>query len=146
MKKKSLYIAIAVVAVAFASYWLTRGDKGKIEAPAAPRSRGPLEVNGIVVKPREFANIITLSGTIEPNEQVQIRSEVSGVVRELAFKEGSMVREGQLLLRMDDSELKAQLIQAQSREKLAQDNEGRARLLLAKEAISQQEYDVARRL
>jgi len=143
MKKKSLYIAIAVVAVAFASYWLTRGDKGKIEAPAAPRSRGPLEVNGIVVKPREFANIITLSGTIEPNEQVQIRSEVSGVVRELAFKEGSMVREGQLLLRMDDSELKAQLIQAQSREKLAQDNEGRARLLLAKEAISQQEYDVA---
>src|SRR5690606_21957246 len=69
--------------------------------------------------------------------------EVSGIVRSLGFREGSMVQKGQLLVRIDDSELQAQLIQAQSREKLAEDNENRARLLLEKEAISQQEYDVA---
>src|SRR5690606_38651492 len=90
-----------------------------------------------------FSNIITLSGSIEPNEQVQIRSEVSGIVRELSFQEGGMINKGQVLLRIDDSELQAQLIQAQSRERLAEDNENRARFLLAKEAISQQEYDVA---
>jgi len=143
MKKKYLYIAIAIVAVAIVSYRLTRSDKAKIAAPESARGEGPMEVNAIVVAPREFANIITLSGSIEPNEQVQIRSEVPGIVRHLAFREGTKVQKGQLLLRIDDSELQAQLIQAQSREKLAEDNENRARLLLAKEAISQQEYDVA---
>lgn len=143
MKRKYLYIAIAVVAVAFVSYFLTRNGEAKVAAPEPGRGSGPMEVHAIVVEPREFANMITLSGSIEPNEQIQIRSEVSGIVRELGFEEGSMVRKGQLLLRIDDSELQAQLIQAQSREKLAEDNENRARLLLQKEAISQQEYDVA---
>ncbi|SEL27143.1 efflux RND transporter periplasmic adaptor subunit [Parapedobacter koreensis] len=143
MKKKYLYIAIAIVAVAFVSYRLTRSDKARIAPPESTEGGSPMEVNGIIVTPREFANIITLSGSIEANEQVQIRCEVPGIVRNLAFREGSMVQKGQLLLRIDDSELQAQLTQAQSREKLAEDNENRARLLLEKEAISQQEYDVA---
>src|SRR5690606_39686600 len=50
---------------------------------------GMMEVNAIVVAPRSFSNTITLSGSIEPNEQVQIRSEVSGIVRELTFREGT---------------------------------------------------------
>ena len=143
MKKKYLYIAIAVVAVAFVSYWLTRHPKPKVAAPEQSQSAGPMEVNAVVVAPRTFSNTITLSGSVEPNEQVQIRSEVSGIVRALTFREGSAVQKGQVLLRIDDSELQAHLIQAQSSEKLAEDNEKRARLLLEKEAISQQEYDVA---
>lgn len=144
MSKKYLYIAIAVVAVAVVSYWLTRSPKPKVAAPELTQGSGIMEVNAIVVKPRAFSNIITLSGSIEPNEQVQIRSEVSGIVRALSFREGSAVQKGQVLLRIDDSELQAHLIQAQSSEQLAEDNEKRARLLLEKEAISQQEYDVAR--
>lgn len=143
MKKKYIYIAVAIVAVAFVSYRLTRDDNPKVAAPEPSGGSSPMEVNAVVVTPRQFSNIITLSGSIEPNEQVQIRSEVSGIVRNLAFQEGTMVSKGQLLLRIDDSELQAQLIQAQAREKLAEENENRARLLLEKEAISQQEYDVA---
>ena len=143
MKRNYLYIALAVVAVALVSYLLTRNGKAKVAPPVVGEGAGPIEVNALVIEPRSFANIITLSGSIEPNEQVQVRSEVSGIVRSLGFEEGSMVEKGQLLLRIDDSELQAQLVQAQSREKLAQDNENRARLLLEKEAISQQEYDVA---
>lgn len=143
MKKKYLFIAVAIVAIAFVSYRLTRSDKLKVAAPISPHRAGVMEVNAVVVAPREFSNIITLSGSIEPNEQVQIRSEVSGIVRTLAFREGTAVQKGQVLLRIDDSELQAHLTQAQSSEKLAADNEKRARLLLQKEAISQQEYDVA---
>jgi len=143
MRKKYIYVAVAVIAVAFVSYRLTRNDGAKVPAPEPSRSGAPMEVNGVVVMPREFSNVITLSGSVEPNEQVQIRSEVPGIIRSLTFKEGTMVAKGQSLLRIDDSELQAQLIQAQSREKLAEDNENRARLLLEKEAISQQEYDVA---
>src|SRR5690606_11799909 len=143
MKKKHVYIAIAIIAVAFVSYRLKRNDTDKVAPPVPTNGGGPMEVNAVVVKPREFSNMITLSGSIEPNEQVQIRCEVSGIVRELSFSEGGMVQKGQVLLRIDDSELQAQLIQAQSAENLAEDNENRARLLLEKEAISQQEYDVA---
>ncbi|MEC3878649.1 efflux RND transporter periplasmic adaptor subunit [Parapedobacter sp. 10938] len=141
MKKKYFFIAIAIVAVAAISYWLTRNPKPKVAAPE--QSSGPMTVNAVVVVPRAFSNTITLSGSIESNEQVQIRSEVSGIVRALTFREGSAVQKGQVLLRIDDSELQARLIQAQSSEQLAADNEKRARLLLQKEAISQQEYDVA---
>src|SRR5690606_16137379 len=143
MRKKYLYIAIAVVAVAFVSYRLTRNPKPKVAAPEQAEGAGKMEVNAIVVVPRSFSNTITLSGSVEPNEQVQIRSEVSGIVRALSFREGTAVRKGDVLLRIDDSELQARLIQAQSTEQLSEDNENRARLLLEKEAISQQEYDVA---
>lgn len=143
MKRTYVYILLALVAVAALSYFFTRETTPKISAPTANASGAAMEVNAIVVEPSEFANMITLSGSVEPNEQVQIRSEVSGVVRSLSFQEGSNVKTGQLLLRIDDTELQAQLSQANTQEKLAADNEHRAKLLLEKEAISVQEYDVA---
>src|SRR3546814_18745223 len=87
MKKKYVYIAIAVVAVAFVSYWLTRNPKSKVAAPEQSQRNEAMEVNAVVVVPRAFSNTITLSGSIEPNEPVQIRSEVSGIVRELTRAE-----------------------------------------------------------
>ncbi len=103
----------------------------------------PVSVNAIVVKAVSFSNSILVSGSIEANEQVQIRTEVSGLVRGLYFQEGANVSKGQLLLKIDDSELQAQLAQANTRQKLAEETSNRAGLLLKKEAISQEEYDVA---
>jgi membrane fusion protein (multidrug efflux system) len=54
------------------------------------------------------------------------------------------VSKGQLLFKVNDVELRAQLGQAKTKEGLASENERRAKLLLQKEAISQEEYDVAR--
>lgn len=144
MKRKNLFIIVAIVGVAGLSYWLTRESRsGDPEtASSAPRS-SQMTVNAQVIRPETFSNMIHLSGTIEPDEQVQIRSEISGIVRELAFQEGAHVQKDQLLIRIDDSELQALLVQAQSRERLNKDNENRARLLLEREAISSQEYDVA---
>jgi membrane fusion protein (multidrug efflux system) len=87
---------------------------------------------------------LSLSGSIEANEQVEIRSEVSGIVEGIYFQEGSNVSKGQVLFKVNDIELRAQLTQMQTREGLASENERRAKLLLQKEAISQEEYDLAR--
>ncbi len=65
-------------------------------------------------------------------------------MKTIYFQEGSNVAKGQVLLKVDDIELKAQLAQAKTKESLASENERRAKLLLQKEAISQEEYDVAR--
>ena len=91
-----------------------------------------MRVNGIVVKPQQFANILSVTGSIEANEQVEIRGEVSGLVRSISFQEGSKVNKGQVLVRIDDSELRAQLAQAQTKQSLAAENERRAGLLLKK--------------
>ncbi|WP_338039391.1 efflux RND transporter periplasmic adaptor subunit [Maribacter litopenaei] len=82
-------------------------------------------------------------GTLEANEQIDIRSEVSGVVKSINFQEGSKVNQGQVLFKVDDIELQAQLSKAKTAEKLAAENERRAQLLLDKQAISQEEYDIA---
>ena len=105
--------------------------------------KAPTTVNAILIEEVDFANTISLSGSIEANENVEIRSEVSGIVEKIYFTEGSNVSKGQVLVKINDIELRAQLSQAQTRQNLASENERRARLLLQKEAISQEEYDIA---
>jgi membrane fusion protein (multidrug efflux system) len=49
-----------------------------------------MRLAGIVVQPETFDNILSLSGSIEANEQVEIRSEVSGLVESINFQEGNV--------------------------------------------------------
>jgi membrane fusion protein (multidrug efflux system) len=103
-----------------------------------------MRVSGVVVQPQNFANTLAVTGSVEANEQVEIRSQVPGLIRSISFEEGSKVKKGQVLLKIDDTELRAQLSQAQTRQGLAAENARRAELLLQKEAISREEYEVAR--
>lgn len=103
----------------------------------------PMTVDAVVVSEQNFSNTISLSGAIEANENVEIRSEVSGIVEKIYFTEGTNVSKGQVLVKVNDIELRAQLSQATTRQSLASENERRAKLLLQKEAISQEEYEIA---
>lgn len=100
-------------------------------------------VRGMVLHTQKFNDNISLSGTIEANEQIEIRSEVSGVVERINFEEGSKVAQGQILFKVNDIELQAQLSKVQTAQRLASENERRAKLLLEKQAISQEEYEIA---
>lgn len=151
MKIKYIVYAILIIGLgALVGYRVIQNKKKGGEAagpvtggPGGPGKSSVMRVNGVVLKPQSFANTVSVSGSIEANEQVQIRSQVSGLVRSIYFKEGSQVTKGQVLLKIDDAELTAQLAQVQTQQSLASENEKRAKLLLQKEAISQQEYDVA---
>lgn len=111
--------------------------------PSGPGPNASAEVKGMVLKPREFQDNISLSGTLEANEQIELRCEISGVVERINFREGSKVVQGQELFKVNDIELQAQLSKARTARQLAAENERRARLLLEKQAISQEEYDIA---
>ncbi len=102
-----------------------------------------IEVGGLILKPRKFEDNLSLSGSLEANEQIAVRSEVSGIVENINFEEGSKVKKGQVLFRVNDIELQAQVSKMQTAQKLAAENARRAKLLLEKQAISQEEYDVA---
>jgi len=99
-----------------------------------------ITVNGLIIKTENFTNTINVSGTIEANEQVQIRSEITGLVKSIHFNEGSFVAKGALLLKIDDRELQAQLLQLKTKQNLALENQNRAQKLLKVEALSVEEY------
>jgi membrane fusion protein (multidrug efflux system) len=144
MKIKKISITLLILLIlGLIGYRISKSGN---ENPSGPKNGGPKmaqQVEGIVVNSENFSDVLSLSGSIEANEQVEIRSEVSGVVEAIYFQEGTTVTKGQALLKINDLELRAQLSQAVTRQNLASENERRAKLLLEKEAISQEEYDIA---
>lgn len=145
MKLKNIVYTLLIIGFgAFIAYRITSNKSKNEQSKDKGGKNKTTNVAGIVVVPKTFDNNLSLSGSIEANEQVEIRSEVSGIVEGIYFKEGSNVSKGQLLFKVNDIELRAQLTQAKTKEGLASENERRAKLLLQKEAISEEEYDVAR--
>jgi membrane fusion protein (multidrug efflux system) len=120
------------------------GGAGQSRLPAGPGAAAPaLPVTARVLQPEHVDNRITSTGTILANEEVEIRSEVQGKISRIAFKEGGKVKKGDLLVKIDDAELQAQLLKARYSRKLAEDNEFRMRKQLEIEAVSQKDYDQA---
>lgn len=144
MKLKHIFLTIlALGLVSLIVYRITKNNSQEEKGKGKGDKKPPISVNAIIAKSEDFSNALTLSGSIEANEQIEVRSEVSGIVEKIAFNEGSFVSKGQLLFKVNDVELRAQLAQANTRQNLASENERRAKLLLQKEAISQEEYDIA---
>lgn len=100
-----------------------------------------LLVDVFIVKPDTIEDKIFTTGTLRANEEVQLSSESSGLIEEIYLKEGREVNRGDLLVKINDSELKAQLRRAEFRLNLAEDREARQKQLLEKGGISQEEYD-----
>lgn len=113
------------------------------QTAAAGLQREPLPVDMLVAKPEAFVQKIELTGTIEANEALVLKSEVSGKVTNIFFQEGQHVKAGQLLIKVYDNDLQAQLKKAQANLSLSKDIEARQKQLLEREAISLQEYNQA---
>ena len=145
MKLKHLFYTLIVIGFGIFIVYRITANKAKSELSNDKSGKDkPMNVSGIVVNAQNFETNLSLSGSLEANEQVEIRSEVSGIVEAIYFNEGSNVAKGQVLFKVNDIELRAQLGQAKTKESLASENERRAKLLLQKEAISQEEYEIAR--
>ncbi len=145
MKLKTIFLLLLVLLIGSLIFYRIKTNANQDEKGAGKNDKKPpIMVKGVVVKPELFNDNLALSGSVEANERVEIHSETSGIVEKINFEEGGIVSKGQLLFKVNDVELKAQLVQANSKERLAFENERRAKLLLEKEAISQEEFDVTR--
>jgi membrane fusion protein (multidrug efflux system) len=100
-------------------------------------------VDAIVIQPQLLDNRIFTTGTLLANEEVELKPEIAGRVTDVFFMEGSKVKKGDVLIRINDRELKAQLEGKGVEEKQASDLEARARRLFEVKGISQEEYDKA---
>lgn len=146
MKKNLIYVSVFVgvillLALPKVGWFSSNADGG--DAKGAPGVTPPLPVEAIVVHPRKLDNKLVVTGTVLANESLDLRSEISGKITKIAFQEGSKVKKGDILIRINDEEILAQLQKQKHNQKLNEDNEFRQRKLLEKDAISQEEYDNA---
>jgi len=127
-------------------------------AEEAPPPRPVPEVTVITVQPRDIPYTPTFVAQTESSRQVNIVARVSGFLDRIAYQEGELVKEGQLLFQLDPRPLEAQLESArgalesqQARLVTAKANLGRVKPLAEQNALSladldraQGEYDAAR--
>lgn len=100
-----------------------------------------IPVTAHIVVYEKLGNSVYTTGTILANEEVELRSEISGKVIQILFKEGAYVNKGDLLVKINDAELQAQLRKAASNIKLIEDREARQRQLSEKQMISKEDYE-----
>ena len=135
---------LIVIALAFAGAIVYKIFLSKpAQTIAGGLARTALPVNLQVVKPERFTETLAVIGSIEANESVVLKSEVSGKITGIFFNEGQYVEKGTLLIKVYDDDLQAQLSKAKANLKLTEDVEARQLQLLEREAISRQEYDVS---
>lgn len=123
----------------------TPEGQAKSGAGAAKGGQGggavPVEV--YLAKMEKIDNILYAPGTVVPNEEVELKAEMAGRLIKLNLWEGATVTKGQLIAKINDNELQAQLAKLEYNAALTRSREERQKKLLKIEAISQEEYDIA---
>jgi len=100
-----------------------------------------LNVSGYIIKPEQLSEYVKSTGTLKPDEEVDLAFETSGKIVSIKFTEGTRVKKGDLLAKINDKPLQAQLQKLLAEKKLTEGKEFRQRSLLNKDAISQESYD-----
>jgi membrane fusion protein (multidrug efflux system) len=108
-----------------------------------PARNGPLLVEGLIASPVSISQSVEVTGTILPFESTEIRPEISGRMIFLNIREGANAAKGELLAKLFDADLQAQLKKLKVQLQIAEKTEERQRELLKINGISQQDYDLS---
>ena len=125
----------------FASAQAGPGGPGSGPAPGRMEGRQLLNVSGFLIQPSMLSDLYNSTGTLLPDEVVELSFETSGKIVRINFQEGTRVKKGDLLAKINDRPLQAQLQKLEAQKKLVEEKEFRQRSLLDKDAISQESYD-----
>lgn len=82
----------------------------------------PLKVHAVTVKRGSIRSLVSTNGKVEPVQNFEAHAPIATTVKRLLVKEGDHVRKGQLLLELDDSDIRSQAARAQAQIKTAQAN------------------------
>ena len=102
-----------------------------------------LDVKAVVLEKQQLSDAISVSGSLMPDEEVNLTFETSGKITDIYFQEGAYVEKGMLLAKINDAPLTAQLHKLEAQLKLKQDRLFRQKALLEKEAVSQESFQEA---
>lgn len=141
MKKKTWIIVIAVLAIlaAVLFFFLKKNSRG-----AAPVYETSLIARG------DMENSVTATGTVEPMEQVEVGTQVSGIIDKIYVDYNSCVKKGQVIAELDKTVLQAELetarlsVESNKNEFLYQEkNHKRNKRLYDKKMLSESEFETS---
>ena len=112
-----------------------------VRAQGMRGSGQPLLASGYIVDPTQMNELVYSTGSLIPDEEVDLAFETSGKIVGIFFNEGTRVKRGDLLAKINDKPLQAQLLKLQAQRKLSEEREFRQRQLLDRDAISRESYD-----
>lgn len=116
-------------------------EPSQISAQKSKRNgRQPLHVNAMVLSHQNLTDMFRTKGQLLPDEEVDLSFETSGKITGIFFKEGTFVKKGTLLAKVNDQPLLAELKKLQAQVPLARERVNRQRTLLEKDAVSQEAY------
>ena len=140
-------VVLAALAVAAGATFLSgRSESARAETVAAAPAALPVSVS--VVVPRETVPWDEFSGRLEAVERVEVRSRVAGAIQEIHFREGALVKQGDLLILIDPSlyaadvaRAEGQVAAAKARLVLTKSDFERGQQLSDSRTISQRDFD-----
>ncbi len=143
---KLIAILVTLLALGLLGFFAWKKFKPAAKPAAAPtRNAGAgIPVTGIKLHATPFTESISANGTLRAEEAVEIQTEVNGKIAAINFTEGQRVKAGDVLVKIDDSSLQANLRRAQARRELAGFREQRLARLVEEGGVSKQDYDEAR--
>ena len=152
MASRALYLVVAVIGMVgagTAAWWLQKPGAAAPQnaTPAVARNAQragaakPISVEVAHVRAMAISDEVQAVGSLRSRRSVVLRPEVSGRVTQLHFRDGARVRQGQLLVQLDDQLPRAQVQQAQAELSIARANHQRNQELVAQGFISQRSVD-----
>jgi len=136
-------VALTAATSRFSSLPFVQRDSPR-ESAIVQADSTPLAVSTYAVRPSRFSEVISATGTLRADEGVELQAETSGKVSAINFREGSRVKKGELLLKLNDAPLQASLSRAIQKKELAQAQERRLSTLVAQKLVAQYDYDAIR--
>lgn len=149
MKKKKRVILFCTAVVIFSAaifcynHYFGQRDSFQPEKAETAPVKNILNVNAMVVKTQTMIDEISTVGSLIPDEETNLSFGSSAEVTGIFFQEGSVVHKGDLLAKVNDKPLKAQLAKFEAQLKLAEDRVYRQSALLEKDAVSKEAYEQA---
>jgi membrane fusion protein (multidrug efflux system) len=133
---KKLLLVTGMLGILFPGTSCQEGKQQEV-----PNSRSLLQVEAIVAKPRRFENKFTATANLLAFEEVELRAPVSGTVLGIYFQEAQNVKQGDLLVRLDDRTLNAQIKGLKVQLEASLSDLRRKKELLKVEGVSEEEVE-----
>jgi membrane fusion protein (multidrug efflux system) len=115
-------IVLCIVVFIFSLYQDIRTERSRLEKAkqeAIRKDTPSVRVITLTVIPRRLEDTIKLPGYVEPAEDLWVKTEVSGQVLQVLAKEGTHIKRGQVIAKLDDRDYRSRLSRIEANHRLA---------------------------
>ncbi len=139
---RKIFLAILLVVLVIGGLGAVKALQFK-KMMAGDRTPPPETVSSFVAREEHWQGTLSAIGSVTAAQGVNVTSELPGLIREITFESGAVVKQGDLLVRLDTSSEEAQLRSVEAQLELARLNLKRTSELRSQNMVSQSDLDTA---